>query len=76
MNRQPDTTLAKPPNCPVIGVHLWKNSSHRHRWLGTALVDIEPRLRKVVGYRHLFKLREALKRELEIDTKTSKRKAA
>jgi transposase-like protein len=57
-------------------VDHWKNSSQRHRWLGTALVDIEPRLRRVVGYRHLSKLREALKRELEIDTKTSKRKAA
>ncbi len=57
-------------------VDHWKNSSQRHRWLGTALVDIEPRLRKVVGYRHLPKLREALKRELKIDTKTSKRKAA
>jgi putative transposase len=57
-------------------VDHWKNSSQRHRWLGTALVDIEPRLRKVVGYRHLPKLREALKRELEIDPKTSKRKAA
>ena len=57
-------------------VDHWKNSSQRHRWLGTALVDIEPRLRKVVGYRHLPKLREALNRELGIDTKTSKRKAA
>jgi putative transposase len=57
-------------------VDHWKNSSQRHRWLGTALVDIEPRLRKVVGYRHLPKLRDALKRELAIDTKTSKKKAA
>ena len=57
-------------------VDHWKNSRQRHRWLGTALVDIEPRLRKVVGYRHLAKLREALKRELAIDTKTSKQKAA
>ena len=57
-------------------VDHWKSSSQRHRWLGTALVDIEPRLRRVVGYRHLPKLREALKRELEIDTKMSKRKAA
>jgi hypothetical protein len=40
-------------------------------------VDIEPRLRKVMGYRHLPKLREALKRELKIEEKkstTSKRK--
>ncbi len=58
-------------------VDHWKNSSQRQRWLASALVDIEPRLRKVMGYRHLPKLREALKRELKIDTTTptaSKRK--
>ena len=52
-------------------VDHWKNSNQRQRWLATALVDIEPRLRKVVGYRHLPKLREALKRELKIGEKTS-----
>jgi transposase-like protein len=52
-------------------VDHWKNSSQRQRWLGTALADIEPRLRKVMGYRHLPKLREALKRELKIEAKTS-----
>jgi transposase-like protein len=60
-------------------VDHWKNSSQRQRWLATALVDIEPRLRKVMGYRHLPKLREALKRELKIEAKTStasKRKVA
>ena len=35
-----------------------------------------PRLRKVMGYRHLPTLRAALKRELKIDTTTSKKKAA
>ncbi len=60
-------------------VDHWKNSSQRQRWLATALVDIEPRLRKVIGYRHLPKLREALKRELKLEKKTSgtsKRKVA
>ena len=57
-------------------VDHWQNSSQRHRWLATALVDIEPRLRKLIGHRHLPKLRAALKRELKIDTTTSKRKAA
>jgi transposase-like protein len=52
-------------------VDAWKNSNQRQRWLVTALVDIEPRLRKVVGYRHLPKLRDALKRELELEKKTS-----
>jgi transposase-like protein len=47
-------------------VDCWKNSNQRHRWLATALLDIEPRLRKVMGYRHLRALREALKRELNI----------
>jgi len=54
-------------------VDHWKNSSQRQRWLATALVDIEPRLRKVMGYRHLPKLREALKRELKIKEQTSTR---
>jgi transposase-like protein len=47
-------------------VDCWKNSNQRHRWLATALLDIEPRLRTVVGYRHLPALRDALKRELKI----------
>ena len=57
-------------------VDHWQNSSQRHRWLATALLDIEPRLRRVMGYRHLPKLRAALKRELKIDTTTSKKEAA
>ena len=57
-------------------VDHWQNSSQRHRWLATALLDIEPRLRKVMGYRHLPRLRDALKRELKIDTTTSKKEAA
>ena len=47
-------------------VDHWKNSSQRQRWLATSLIDIEPRLRKVAGYRRLPKLREALKRELRL----------
>ena len=57
-------------------VDHWKNSSQRQRWLATALLEIEPRLRKVMGYRHLPKLREALKQELKIDEKSSKRNVA
>ena len=30
-------------------VDHWQNSRQRHRWLATALLDIEPRLRKVRG---------------------------
>lgn len=42
-------------------VDCWKNSDQKHRWIATALLDIEPRLRKVKGYQHLFKLKAALK---------------
>lgn len=54
----------------------WKTSNQRHRWLATALIEIEPRLLKVKGYRHLPKLREALKRELKIENNKSSKKAA
>ena len=57
-------------------VDHWQNSSQRHRWLATALLDIEPRLRKVMGYRHLPTLRAAVMRELKIDTTPSTKKAA
>ena len=57
-------------------VDHWQNSSQRHRWLATALLDIEPHLRKLMGYRHLPQLRAALKRELKIDTKPLTKEAA
>jgi len=49
-------------------VDCWKNSNQRQRWLATALLDIEPRLRTVCGFGHLEALREALQRELKIQT--------
>jgi transposase-like protein len=48
-------------------VDSWKNSAQKHRWLATALIDIEPRLRKIKGFKHLPKLREAIQRELKIE---------
>ena len=53
-----------------------QNSSQRHRWLAPALLDTAPHVRKVRGYRRLPTLHVALKRELKINTTTSKRKAA
>lgn len=57
-------------------VDSWKNSKQRQRWLATALLDIEPRLRRVKGYRHLPQLRQALRRELELEEKNVNREAA
>ena len=42
-------------------VSYWKNSDQRQRWVGTALQEIEPKLRTVRGYRHLRELREAMR---------------
>ena len=47
-------------------VDAWKTSHQRQRWLATALLDIEPRLRRVKGHRHLPQLVDALRRELKI----------
>ena len=41
-------------------VDYWKNSNQLHRWLAAAHLEIEPRLRKVCGYQHLYKLRQVL----------------
>lgn len=48
-------------------VDHWKNANQKQRWLAAALNDIEPRLQKVRGYRHLGKLRVALMKELKIE---------
>lgn len=41
-------------------IDCWRNSEQKHRWLATALLEIEPRLRKVRGHRRLPSLRAAL----------------
>ena len=51
-------------------VDAWKTSHQRQRWLATALLDIEPRLRRVRGYQHLPKLEDALARMLNIKAET------
>ncbi|MBI1746953.1 MAG: hypothetical protein HYR55_10245, partial [Acidobacteria bacterium] len=54
-------------------VSYWKNSNQRQRWLAAACVEIEPRLRKVKGHRHLKALRQAMH---ELNTAKARRKAA
>jgi len=45
-------------------VDRWRNSSQKQRWVATALLDIEPRLNRISGYRHLTALRDSLLREV------------
>lgn len=47
-------------------VDHWKNSNQRQRWVATALLDIEPDLRRIKGFRHLPALRHALQVELKL----------
>jgi transposase-like protein len=43
-------------------VSYWKNSLQRRRWMAACLLDLEPRLNKVKGFKHLQKLRDAMAR--------------
>ena len=56
-------------------VRSWKNSSQKQRWFASALLDIEPRLRRVRGYRELPRLRAALMRELELEPRKEEKVA-
>lgn len=44
-------------------VTRWRNGDQKQRWVASALLDIEPRLRRVKGYRALPQLRVAILRE-------------
>ena len=48
-------------------VDYWRNSNQIQRWLATALLDIEPRLSRISGYKYLPHLRDAIQQELGID---------
>lgn len=44
----------------VAKVDHWRTSDQKQRWLAAALLDIEPRLRRIKGFRALPLLRQAL----------------
>ena len=46
-------------------VDCWRNSDQKQRWLATALLDIEPRLRLVCGHKQMIRLRTALQLQLK-----------
>ena len=43
-------------------VTRWRGGKHKQRWVASALLDVEPRLRRVKGYRALPQLRTVLLR--------------
>jgi len=52
-------------------VRSWKNSMQRHRWVAAALLEMEPKMRKVNNYVHLEKMRNAIKNEIKRKDKES-----
>lgn len=48
-------------------VKRWRTSQQRYRWLAAALLDIQPHLRKVKGWRYLPLLRQAIQNELNLE---------
>lgn len=44
----------------------WKNSSQKMRWMATCLLDMERRMRRISGYKHLSLLREKIKIEIGV----------
>lgn len=49
-------------------VTRWRNGAQKHRWVASALLSIEPRLRRIKGYRVLPLLQAAILRERVIVT--------
>jgi hypothetical protein len=42
-----------------------RNSDQKQRWVASALLDIEPKLHRIQGYRHLPSLRVALQGDMQ-----------
>ncbi len=56
-------------------VDRWRNSEQKQRWVASALLDLEKGLRRIKGYRHLPRLKDALKSTAEKESQKM-RKAA
>jgi len=46
-------------------VDRWRGGAHIQRWVASGLLEVESRLRKINGRRHLESLRDKIKEELE-----------
>ena len=57
-------------------VDHWRNSDQKQRWVATALLDIEPRLNRIQGCRHLPVLRAAIRSALGLRADSDEREVA
>jgi transposase-like protein len=53
----------------LMKVKHWKTSSQKYRWIGSALLDVETRMRRVDNYTKLSVMRNKIKQELRIENK-------
>jgi putative transposase len=60
----------------VAKVDRWRTSDQKQRWLAAALLDIEPRLRRIKGFRALPLLRQALLAHVQGDRAATSIQAA
>ena len=56
-------------------VDYWKNSNQKLRWVAASLLDVEPRLNKIKGSKHLKALQRAIQKELGIAVINEKKSA-
>jgi putative transposase len=54
-------------------VDRWRTADQMHRWVASALLAIEPRLRRIKGYRQLPQLQRALLAEIPRESVTESR---
>ena len=54
-------------------VDRWRTSEQQHRWVASAVLAIEPRLRRITGYRHLAQLQDVLRRDIQREAVTETR---
>ena len=57
-------------------VDRWRNSDQKQRWVASALLDIEPKLQRIKGYRHLPTLRAALQGEIRGESRATEDQVA
>ncbi|MGH7273858.1 MAG: IS256 family transposase [Nitrospiria bacterium] len=57
-------------------VTRWHNGIQKHRWVASALLEIEPRLRKIKGYQTLPQLRAAILQKQAVSATTAMQAAA
>jgi hypothetical protein len=59
-----ETLTLHKPGMYTGRVCRWRNGNMRQRWVAAALMEIEPKLRKVSGYKHPPEPRKIMKRIL------------